>query len=375
MTNIFASEKYTIIMKIVFCGGGTAGHITPNIALIDKLASEECFYIGTNGMEKQLTEPLLQNRKLQGFFEISAAKFRRKPTPKNLTLPFALAKSIRQSKKILKEIRPDLVFSKGGYVGLPVAISAKMLKIPIVIHESDRTMGLANKISAMFADEVFTTYPQEGKHCSKKIKTVGAIVREEILQGNKQKGLETIGFDAGKPILLVTGGSLGAKSLNNAVCANAETLSRKFDIFVICGKNKKLNCNFVHQAEFVQNIADVFAATDLCLTRAGSNALAELTLANVPFVAVPLEKCSRGEQIKNARWFAKNGCGLCLEEFNLEKTLTSALFAAYDNRETIVRKQKQHSDLFGTDILVDQILKYGIHSSNKADKTEKSSSF
>ncbi len=324
----------------------------PNVAIINKLQKEACFYIGTDGMEKQLTKKLVTEGKIKGYYEISAAKLQRKLTLKNFELPFVLLKSIKQSKAHLKEIAPDVVFSKGGYVGLPVVVAAKLLGVPTIVHESDMTMGLANKISALFAKEVLTTYPTY-----KKYNAVGCIVRDEILHGNRQKGLNTMCFDGRKPILLVMGGSLGAKALNDAVCAN-ENLSQQFDIFVICGKNKKLNCNFVHQTEFVSNIADIFAATSVCLTRAGSNALAELTLANVPFVAVPLEKCSRGEQIKNAKWYAKNGCCLCVSENDLKDKLPLSIKTIYDNRDNLIRKQKLLADLYGTDKVVNCILKY-----------------
>lgn len=219
-------------MRIVFCGGGTAGHITPNIALIDKLQEEDCYYIGTNGMEKQMTERLLANGKLKKFCEISAAKLQRKLTLHNLAIPFSLVKSIKQSKNYLKEIKPDVVFSKGGYVGLPVVVAARILGIPTLVHESDMSLGLANKISSHFANETFTTYP-----VNKKFKTTGAIIRNEIIHGNRVQGLRTMNFDGRKPILLVMGGSLGAKSLNDAICEN-RCLAEKYDIFVICGKEK-----------------------------------------------------------------------------------------------------------------------------------------
>ena len=337
-------------MKIVFCGGGTAGHVTPNFALIEKLKGNEMYYIGTNGMEKQLTLPDLQNGMLKGYKEICAGKLKRKLTLSNLALPFLLAKSVRQSKTHLKQIAPDVVFSKGGFVGLPVIIAAKQLKIPTIVHESDMSLGLANRISSWYTTKLLTTFP------CKKGQNSGAIVREKIFKGNATIGLNAMGFDGKKPILLVMGGSLGAESLNDAICKNPQ-LAEKFDIFVITGKGKQINCDFVHQVEFTNNIADIFAASTICLTRAGSNSLVELTLANVPFVAVPLKKGSRGEQIKNAKWFANKGCGLHLDESNLEK-LATTLLTLYDNRNTIIAKQKQCAYLNGTDKVVEEILKF-----------------
>lgn len=339
-------------MKIVFSGGGTAGHVTPNLALIDKLPDEEIFYIGTNGMEKDLTKSYVEKGAIKQYCEITANKLQRKLTLKNLALPFQLIKSVKQAKKHLKSIQPDVIFSKGGFVGLPVIIAGRQLNIPTIIHESDMSLGLANKISARFSNQFLSAFP-----CDKRAKVVGLIIRQEILCGNRQKGLETMGFDGKKPILLVTGGSLGAKALNDAI-AKCKSLSERFDIYVITGKKKRIDCNFVKQAEFVTNMNDIFAASSVCLTRAGSNTLAELTLADVPFVTVPLTKCSRGEQVKNAKWFCDRGCGLQISEENLDENLVGAINAAYDNRSAIITKQRANKDIYGTDRVVNTILKY-----------------
>ncbi len=337
-------------MKIVFCGGGTAGHVTPNLALIDELAQEEIYYIGTNGMEKDLTKPYVENGKIKEYYTISAAKLQRKLTIKNAALPFLLIKSIRESKRHLAQTKPDVVFSKGGYAALPVVIAAKMLKIPSIIHESDLSPGLANKVSAIFASKFLCTYPTISK-----AQPCGALIRKTIFRGDRQEGLRTMQFDGKKPVLLVMGGSLGAKAINDAVCKTPQ-LANKFDIFVICGKGKALDCNFVHQTEYTTNIADIFAATDVCITRAGSNSLAELTLANVPFVAVPLTKCSRGEQKQNANWFARQGCCIVLEEATLSQNVKNAVEMLYANRLAYVQKQQKKSFLFGTN-RVAQIIK------------------
>lgn len=350
-TNNPRFSTYTNDMKIVFSGGGTAGHVTPNLALASKLTKEKLYYIGSDGMEKNLVRPYLDNGIIEEYAEITANKLRRKLTLSNLALPFQLIKSVKQAKKHLERIRPDVVFSKGGYVGLPVIIAAKKLKIPAIIHESDKSLGLANRISKLFATEFLASFP-----CDKKAKIVGVIVREEILKGDRQKGLETMGFDGKKPILLIMGGSLGANALNEAITAN-ERLADAFDIFVITGKGKSIDCGFVRQTEYATNVGDLFAASDVCLTRAGSTSLAELTLANVPFVTVPLTKCSRGEQVKNAQWFVSRGCGITVSEENLPQTLPDAVKRAYENRQTIIRKQKQNADLYGTDKTVEEILK------------------
>ena len=181
-------------------------------------------------------------------------------------------------------------------------------------------------------------------------------MRQSALEGDRNKGLAAMDFDGKKPILLVMGGSLGAGALNHAISTNPN-LAKNFDIFVITGKGKQIDCNFVHQAEYAHNIADIFAAADICLTRAGSNSLVELTLANVPFVAVPLKKGSRGEQIKNAKWFAQKGCGLYLDEKELSK-LETTLLSLYNNRQAINVKQKQCAYLKGTNKVIEEILKY-----------------
>ena len=344
---------YTSGMKIVFCGGGTAGHVTPNLALADKLQDHELYYIGTNGMEKGLVKPYIDSGKIKDYYTISANKLRRKLTLKNLLLPFQLIKSVGEAKKHLKALCPDVVFSKGGYAGLPVVIAAKKLKIPTIIHESDMSLGLANRICKRYADVFLSAFD-----CDKNAKVVGLIIRDGIMKGSRAQGLATMGFDGKKPILFVMGGSLGAQALNEAIC-KSEGLADKFDIFVSTGKGKKIDCGFVKQAEYVTNIADVFAAADVCVTRAGSTSLAELTLATVPFVTVPLTKCSRGEQVNNAKWFVERGCGItATEDEQLPGKLASAVNVAYDNREAIMLQQRKQRDaLYGTDKVVEEILK------------------
>ncbi len=350
-------------MKIVFSGGGTAGHVMPNLALIDKLQAHTVYYIGTDGMEKGLVAPLVADKRVT-YLQISASKLQRKATLGNLLLPFRLIKSVREAKRHLRKIQPDVIFSKGGYVGLPTVIAGRLLHIPTVIHESDMSAGLANRISAKFADVYLSAFP-----CDKRAKTVGVIVRE-VWKGDKDAGLATMGFDGSKPILLVTGGSLGAKVLNDAV-TNCPNLAKTFDIFVITGKGKRIHCPFVHQAEFANNMCDLFKACDVCLTRAGANILAELTLAQVPFVAVPLTKQSRGEQVANARYFAQRGCGITLDEKDLSQTLERAVTGAYRNRNAFCAKQKACKELYGTDKTAKIILDVGAHQQKKLQTTVK----
>ncbi len=321
-------------MKIIFCGGGTAGHVTPNIALINTLKGEK-FYIGTDAMEKQLTQPLVDSKQLQ-YFTITASKFERKFTLKNLLLPFRLIRSVSQSKQILKQISPDVVFSKGGYVGLPVVIAAHMLKIPAVIHESDSSMGLANKLALPFCTKLLSTFP-----CHKKATVCGAIIRKQLYSGDKQKGLSQMKFDGKKPVLLFTGGSLGADTLNKLAQKCAPELSEKFDIFVLTGKGKTVSSKYLHHQPYSANIEDIFSATSIAVTRGGSNTLCELTALNIPFVVIPLEKCSRGEQKVNAQYFSQCHAGIALPDDCTPEQLTEAINTLHKNRKLYVSSQKQ----------------------------------
>ena len=343
-------------LKLLFCGGGTAGHVTPNLALCDVIASmqhDDCtvdtvttnaadvlanaqmYYVGNTEMDERLVAPYVADGRIVHYYRIAAYKLKRTLALSNLLLPFRLCKSVKDARRLLREVRPDVVFSKGGYVGLPVVIAAHKLGIPTVLHESDATMGLANKLCMRYADVALSAFDTGNK----RVKTVGMILRPRLGKGDKARGLATMGYDGTKPLLLVTGGSLGAQALNEAIASNEE-LCRRFDVFLLTGKGKAVHCDKVHQAEFADNMQDLFAAADVCLTRAGSTTLCELTMSDVPFVAVPLVKSSRGEQAHNARRFAEWGCGFVLDEADLATKLAAAVNAAYDNRGVISAKQK-----------------------------------
>lgn len=303
-------------MRIVFTGGGTAGHVMPNIALINCLKPEdEVYYFGGDGMEKRLIADKTAN---VNYVEIQAAKFKRSFSLSNCLLPFKLIASISQCKKALNQIRPDVIFSKGGYVSLPVAIAGNCLKIPVIVHESDVSVGLTNKLCAKKSFAFLTSF-----ECSqiKKAMQVGCPIRQEIYSADKVRGLKTMDFDGHKPILLFLGGSQGAKQLNTFAEEVYPRLKRKFDIFVVTGKNKEVN-NAVgfHSIEFLDNIYDVIKASSFCVTRGGANTLCELVALNVPFLSIPLTGATRGEQVLNAQYFAKKGCGAILTgEFYAEQ--------------------------------------------------------
>lgn len=331
-------------MNIVFCGGGTAGHVTPNIALINNL-TYDCYYIGTNGMEKQLIEPLV-GKKVRKYFTVSAHKLKRSFSLDNLLLPFRLMQSVKQCKTVLKQLQPFVLFSKGGYAAFPVVLAAKKLNADIIVYESDTSLGLANKLSLPFATEKLCAFENKSD-----MKRVGMLLRKDIASGNKRLGLSAMGFSGKKPIVLVTGGSLGAQALN--VCIEkCERLFDSFDVFVLTGKNKRIYSDYVRQAEYVDNIADVYAACDFAVTRGGATTLAELTKCRIPFVCVPLEKASRGEQLTNARLFCeKQGCGICLRESSLnENSLTDALSELLRHKNPYHKRQTEFSvEIDGTD--------------------------
>lgn len=346
-------SAYTISMKILFTGGGTAGHVTPNIALIELLKDRaQCYYAGTDGMEYSLIKPLVQQGAVRQYFTITAHKLQRRLTPSNLLLPVRLMQSVKQAKEFLRTLRPDVVFSKGGYVGLPVIIAAHKLKIATIIHESDMTMGLANKLSARYADRLLATFP-----CHPRAEKVGAILRPSLYNGDKCKGRQICGNNDNRPQLLVVGGSLGALQLNQLIKQCAPQLSKRFHIFVITGKDKRIDSPYVHQEQYCTNINDVYKATDICLTRGGSNALAELTALNIPFAVLPLQHCSRGEQVVNAQYFATKGCGVVIEENISPNQLADTLNTLYDNAEQY-RTAQRKMVIDGTNTVADILMGY-----------------
>ncbi len=301
--------------KIVFTGGGTAGHIYPNLAIAESLENYEKHYIGTAGMEKEI----LAKIKDFTFHEITAVKLDRTKHLKNLLIPVKLLKSILEAKKTLKKIRPDIIFSKGGFVALPVAIAGWQMRIPIITHESDLTLGLANKLIAKLSKVCCTTFYETSKKSNKFIWT-GQPIRKELDNGNREKVLAKLNFPSQK-ILLFVGGSLGSKKINNLLKA-PEYLTSKYAVIIGTGKNNIKDFtpqkNFLPMA-YLNPIADYYSSADLVITRAGSGAINELLYLNKPMLLLPLSKtASRGDQIENAKLFTKLG----YSEMILDEDLT-----------------------------------------------------
>lgn len=324
--------------KIVLTGGGTAGHVTPNIALMPELKKQgyQTAYIGSyEGMERgMIAETGIP------YYGIATGKFRRYFDLKNFTDPFRVVKGYFEARSHLKKLRPDVLFSKGGFVAVPVVLAAKSLKIPVIIHESDMTPGLANKICIPSAAKVCCNFPETVQYLPKdKAVLSGSPIRSELFEGNKAKGLAFCGFNNQKPVLLIVGGSLGAVAVNNAVRAILPELLKQYQVIHLCGKGKtdaSLNGTPGYvQYEFIKDeLRDLMAAADIVISRAGANAICELLALRKPNILIPLPAgSSRGDQILNAESFQRQGFSYLLPE---EKITNSRLLAVinevYQNR-------------------------------------------
>lgn len=327
--------------KIVLTGGGTAGHVTPNIALIEAMQAEHWHidYIGSGqGIEKHMIEALHIP-----FHAIQSGKLRRYLSWNNVLDPFKIAVGIYQSYRLLRRIQPDVVFSKGGFVAFPVVLGAWLNRIPVVAHESDLTPGLANRLSFPFVDTLCITFAAAKPYYSKpqKVAVTGTPIRQALLQGNKSKGLALCGFKETKPCLLVIGGSQGAHSINRCVRQGLDALTEQFQVIHLCGKGK-VDSSLQDHAGYYQmeyatsELADLIAASDMVISRAGANALYEMLTLKKPHVLVPLsKKASRGDQIENAHYFQSLGISVVVDD----DTLTSdGLLAA------IAQAQRQSTE-------------------------------
>lgn len=333
---------------IIFTGGGTAGHCTPCKALFPyvKKYFSDIRYIGSEkGIERKIIE-----RENIPYYPIPCTKLIRSFSLKNLSIPFKLNAGIRESVKILKEIKPDVIFSKGGYVALPVVIAAHRLGIPVISHESDYTPGLANKISSSLCVKTLTTFP----HTAKLLKNglfVGPPIRKELFETDKRQALKRFGFKGERPVLLITGGSQGAQAINAAFNQCKSDLLPRFDVIHVAGKNnlshenKDASClqnaneKGLFSTEFLPDMENALAIADVCVSRAGSNTLFELMSLAIPTVLIPLPKgISRGDQVLNANYFERLGLAYVLSQNALTgQSLSFAVNCAYANRFNIKR--------------------------------------
>lgn len=347
--------------RIILTGGGTAGHVTPNIALLPRLKElqYDIHYIGSyNGIEKELIEQFGIP-----YHGIATGKLRRYFSLQNFTDPFRVLKGMNEAKKLVKILKPDVIFSKGGFVSVPVVLSGKRCRVPVIIHESDMTPGLANKLSLSAATKVCCNFPEtlellpEGKAT-----LTGSPIRQELLSGDKFKAREFLGFTSDKPVILVVGGSLGAVAVNQAVRSVLPELLKSYQVIHLCGRGKVdeslKGLEGYAQFEYIkEELKDLFALTDIVISRAGANAICELLALHKPNLLIPLSaNASRGDQILNARSFERQGFSIVLEEEALtDSTLLDAVSNLYEHREQYINAMKNSSQQNSIDTIIDLI--------------------
>lgn len=345
--------------SIVLTGGGSAGHVTPNLALIELLEPKgwRIDYIGSyQGIERDMIE-----REGIPYHAISTGKLRRTLTTKNLMTPFQVIKGIWEAFHHLRRIRPKVVFSKGGFVAFPVVLSAWCLGIPVVAHESDLTPGLANRLSFPFVTKLCVAFPValQGFRSQKKLLVTGSAIRASLMAGDAARAFSRCGFTQEKPVLLVVGGSLGAQKLNQSIREILPQLLEKFHVIHLCGKGKVdasyeqvgyFQCEYAHS-----DMADFMAASCLVVSRAGANALYELLALGKPHILIPLStQASRGDQVENAKYFAEQGVSLVIDDRQLSGAgLLAKINDAYENLASFEQKIKALGIRSGTEKLLE----------------------
>lgn len=347
--------------RIILTGGGTAGHVTPNIALIPHLKElgYDIQYIGSyNGIEKDLIEPFGIP-----YHGISSGKLRRYFSVQNFTDPFRVLKGFTEANKLIQTLKPDVIFSKGGFVTVPVVMAGGRRKVPTIIHESDMTPGLANKLSIPSATKVCCNFPETLEHLPKdKAVFTGSPIRQELLTGDADAALKFCGLSSGKPVILIIGGSLGSVAVNTAVRQILPELLKEFHVIHLCGKGKvdetlKSLDGYV-QFEYIQSeLKDLFALADIVVSRAGANAICELLALHKPNLLIPLSaNASRGDQILNARSFERQGFSVVLEEEELtNELLLETLKKLYRKRDTYIQTMSESKMQNSIDNIVDLI--------------------
>lgn len=350
--------------KIVLTGGGTAGHVTPNIALIPRLKEMgyEIHYFGSyDGIEKKLIADFDIP-----YFGVATGKFRRYFDPKNFSDPFRVLKGYSEAKKKLKEIKPDVVFSKGGFVSVPVVRAAAALNIPCIIHESDMTPGLANKLCIPVATKVCCNFPETMKLLPEgKAVLTGSPIREELAKGNKLAAYDLCGFTANKPVIMVIGGSLGSAAINQTVRQALPKLLEDFQVVHLCGKEKVdnllLRVEGYKQFEYLKaELKDVFAMADVVISRAGANAICELLALKKPNILIPLPAASsRGDQLLNAKSFSEQGYSIVIDEDDLtENLLVEKVHELYFTKQTYIDAMNRSHQLSSIDTILKLIKEY-----------------
>ena len=348
--------------RIVLTGGGTAGHVSPNQALIPHLQREgwEIHYVGTKaGIERTLIEPISGVT----YHAVSSGKLRRYFDWKNFTDPFRVIAGAFQSFNIIRRLKPSVVFSKGGFVSVPVVIGAALCGVPVVMHESDITPGLANKICKPFAKAICTTFPECAKLLGSKGIETGTPLRAQIFSGTREAGLSLSGFDGSRPILMMIGGSLGAQSVNAILREALPELTKTFDVLHVCGKGNLApeldSMPGYRQFEYLtEELPSAFACADILLSRAGSNSLSEILALKKPALLIPYHS-GRGDQVLNANSLKARGLAHVMIQSELNAaTLVPAIHALYEERELLTQRIAALPDADGTKAVLEQIHKY-----------------
>lgn len=347
--------------RIILTGGGTAGHVTPNIALLPRLKElqYDIHYIGSyQGIEKELIQQFAIP-----YHGISSGKLRRYFSVQNFTDPFRVIKGLAEAKKLIRLLKPDVIFSKGGFVSVPVVLAGKSRHIPIIIHESDMTPGLANKLCLPSATNICCNFPETLKYLPDgKAVLTGSPIRQELLSGDRYKAKEFLRFTSDKPVIMVVGGSLGSVAVNDAIRSILPELLKSFQVVHLCGKGKVdkslLKLDGYAQFEYIkEELKDLFALTDIVISRAGANAICELLALHKPNLLIPLSaSASRGDQILNARSFERQGYSMVLEEEELsQKVLLDSIIRLYKHRDTYINTMKASPQQNSIDTIIDLI--------------------
>lgn len=351
--------------RIILTGGGTAGHVTPNLALIPHLQQQgwDVHYVGTkDGIEHSLIE------KVPGvtYHVVSSGKLRRYFDWHNFIDPFKVIKGVFESIHLTRKLKPDLVFAKGGYVSVPVVFGAWIHRVPVLLHESDMTPGLANRIAKPFAKKLLCNFPEAAELAGTKGVHVGTPIRNELMNGSRAEGLKMFGFDNSLPVLMVTGGSSGAQAINLAVRDALPHLTDKFQVLHLCGKGNSdpnyRGMSRYHQVEYLDSeMAHAFACADVVVSRAGANTLCELLALAKPMLLIPYPKgnTSRGDQVDNAASFKARGLANVLDQSELNaETLFENVMATYNDREKLAAALKKEPSSDGTNNVLVEIFKY-----------------
>lgn len=347
--------------RIVLTGGGTAGHVTSNLALYPRLCQEgyEVSYIGSySGIEKKLAEEAGIP-----YYGVDAGKFRRYRDLKNLTDPFHVLHGVLEARKLLKKLKPDIIFSKGGFVAVPVVWAAQLLHIPVVSHESDMTPGLANKLTLPMSTRICCNFPETMKHLPEgKAVLTGAPIRAALLEGSREEGLRMTGFSGEKPVLMIIGGSLGSVAVNQAVRALLPKLLPQFDMIHVAGKGNldeglKDTTGYRQYEYLTDGLRHLYALADIVISRAGANVICELLALQKPNILIPLPKdASRGDQILNAESFRAQGFSVVVDQHEMERDLSllyNAVEQVYENRADYIAAMKQAGGKSGVEAVLE----------------------